>query len=131
MSLSSRRTWLFLAAVAGAPAAAQSPIDYGLPPSPDPPLRTEIRLGCPGASSEDEIVVCGPREEDERFRVPPSERRPGPADRAGGEQMAALAEGPGRCSPIGPHVQCAGGVDVLAIVFGIARAIARARANRD
>ena len=130
MALSRTVPWL-AAAVVTAPATAQSPIDYRLPPSPIPHLRTDIRPGCPGASSEDEIVICGPHDEDERFRVPPSERRSGPADRAGGEQLAALAEGPGRCSPIGPNVQCAGGVDVLAIVFGIARAIARARANRD
>ena len=120
-----------LAGFAATAAAAQSPIDYRLPPQADPPLRTAIRPGCPSPSADEEIVVCGTRDEDERYRVPPSVRAPSAAHRAGGEQMAALAEGPGRCNTIGPNQQCTKGLDVMAIIGGIMRAVANARARRD
>ena len=120
-----------LAGFAASSAAAQAPIDYRLAPSPDPPLRTAIRPGCPSPTANEEIVVCGTRDRDERYRVPPSVRAPSAAHRAGGEQMAALAEGPGRCSTIGPNQQCTKGLDVIGIISTLARAVARARANRD
>jgi hypothetical protein len=115
------------------PASAQPVGDYRLPPSPRaPPAELQLELrDCPVAA-DDEIVVCGDRREDERHRLPlPLEREPGAADRAGGEQMAALNAGTGRCSTTGPHVQCAGGLDLIGIAFQIARALLRARANRD
>lgn len=130
MGLSRRAPWLVLACAA-APASAQIPIDYTLPPAAEPVLRTDIRPGCARSPADDEIVVCGSRDEDRRFRVEPSPEPAGPANRAGGEQMAAMNQGSGRCSTTGPHVQCAGGVDVLAIIFGVVRAVAQARANRD
>ena len=119
-----------------APASALPVGDYRLPPSPRSPraapaeLQLELR-DCPVAA-DDEIVVCGDRREDARHRLPlPLEREPGAADRAGGEQMAALNAGTGRCSTTGPHVQCAGGLDLIGIAFQIARALLQARANRD
>ncbi len=130
MTLSRRAPGLCLA-FAASPAFAQVPIDYSLPPSPQPMLNTDIRPDCPTRSADDEIVVCGTRDDDARYRVEPSRLPPSAANRAGGEQMSALNAGSGRCSTTGPHVQCAGGLDVLGIIFGVARAIARARANRD
>jgi hypothetical protein len=129
MTLSRTVTGLLLAAFAATPALAQSLADYRLPAPPLAPLSAE-RRDCPPTSSEDEIIVCGSRD-DGRYRVPPSQRPPSAADRAGGEQMAALAAGSSRCSTVGPHVQCAGGLDFIGIAFTIVRAIARARANRD
>ena len=127
----SRRLGGFAAGLAAVPAAAQAPIDYRLPPSPLPGLRMAVRPGCPPSSAEDEIVVCGSREEETRYRVAPSPRAPGAAGRASGDQLAALAAGDSRCSTVGRNQQCNGGLDVLAIALTIVRAIAQARANRD
>ena len=126
-----RRVWLLLAAFAAGPAHAQIATDYRLPPAPDPPLRLEVRVGCPPATSENEAVVCG-RRQDELYRVPPSERAPSAAHRAGGEQLKALADGtPSRCTTVGPNQQCTRGLDMMALIFGIVRAVGQARANRD
>ena len=128
--------WLLLAACAAGPAEGQMvAIDYRLPPVSDPPMRLEVRAGCLPATSEDEIVVCGSRDEDRRYRVA-SEPVPGARRRLiAGEPpsaVAALADGtPSRCTTVGPNQQCTGGLDIFAIGFGIARLIARARANRD
>ena len=135
MALSRRAPWLWLA-LGGAPATGQIPIDYSLPPSPQPALRTELRLDCPRGSSDEEIVVCGDRDADRRFRVAPSEPVPGARRRLIAGELPrgadALADGAlSRCSTTGPHVQCGGGLDVFGVVFGIARLIAKARANRD
>jgi hypothetical protein len=123
----------FLAGFAAASAPAQLPIDYRLPPRAEPPLRTELRPGCAGTST-DEIIVCGTREEDERYRVayepvPGARRRliAGEVPRG----VGALADDEGRCSPVGPNPQCTRGLDLFGIAFTIVRAIARARANRD
>ena len=129
----SRMVPALMAALLAAPASAQPVGDYRLPPSPrSPPVELQLELrDCPVAA-DDEIVVCGDRREDARHRLPlPLARAPGAADRAGGEQMAALNSGTGRCSTTGPHVQCAGGLDLIGIAFQIARALLRARANRD
>ena len=128
MALSRTVPWLLTAAFAAIPASAQIPRDYRLPPAPHRALGIDASE-CP-RSEGDEIVVCGSRD-DERYRVPPSQRVAGAASRAGGEQLEALAANPGACSTVGPHVRCAGGLDVLGIAFTIVRAIARARANRD
>lgn len=131
MTLSRRGSWLLLAACSANPAEAQIAVDYRLPSSTEPPLRTEIRPGCPPAPSTDDIIVCG-RREDEQFRVPPSDRSRNTSHRAGGEQMQALADGtPSRCTTVGPNQQCTRGLDVFGIIFGIARLVAQARANRD
>src|SRR5687768_1177578 len=129
----SRMVPALAAALLAAPASALPVGDYRLPRSPRAPaaeLQLELR-DCPVAA-DDEIVVCGDRREDARHRLAlPLEREPGAADRAGGEQMAALNSGTGRCSTTGPHVQCAGGLDLIGIAFQIAHAFLRARANRD
>src|SRR5688500_4882209 len=128
MTLSRTVPWLLPAAFVAMPAPAQIPPDYRLPPAPHHGLSMDDR-GCP-RSEGDEIGVCGSRAGG-RYRVPPSQRVAGAASRAGGEQMAALAANPGSCSTVGPHVRCAGGLDVFGIAFTLVRAIARARANRD
>ncbi len=135
MALSRRAPWLWLA-LAATPATSQIPIDYSLPPSSQPTLRTDLRPDCPRSSTDDEIVVCGNRDDDYRYRVAPSEPVPGARRRLiAGEPPSgvdALADGAlSRCSTTGPHVQCGGGLDVFGIVFGIARLVAKARANRD
>jgi hypothetical protein len=94
-------------------------------------LRVAMGLDCP-AGGEEEIVVCGSRSEERRQRVPmPFPRTPGPADRDGGEQLAAMTIGDDRCSPVGRDQQCNGGLDVIGIGFTIARAVVRAIADRD
>jgi hypothetical protein len=134
MSLSSRRTWLLLAACVAAPVDARIPLDYRLPPATEPALRLDMRPGCPPADSPEEIVVCGSRD-DERYRVEPSEPVPGARRRLiAGEPptgAGALADGAlSRCTTVGPNQQCTQGLDLFGIAFGIARLIARARANR-
>ena len=97
-------------------------------------VRSLVRRDCrrPGADREEEIVVCGRREQDARHRLPLAVAgSPGPADRAGGEQLAAMRAGEDRCSPVGRAQRCNGGLDVIGIGFVIARAIAQARARRD
>ena len=94
-----------------------------------------MRAGCPAATSPEEIVVCGTRE-DERYRVEPSEPVPGERHRLiAGEPPSgagALADGAlSRCTTVGPNPQCTQGLDLFGIAFGIVRLIARARANRD
>ena len=126
--MSRRVPWLLAAAFIAIPAPAQIPPNYRLPPAPHRGLSMDDRE-CP-RSEGDEIFVCRSRD-DERYRVPPSQPVAGAASRAGGEQMAALAANPGACSTVGPHVRCAGGLDVFGIAFTLVRAIARARANRD
>ena len=98
-------------------------------------VRSVVRRDCrrPGADGgEEEIVVCGRREQDARHRLPLAVAEPPtPADRAGGEQLTAMSAGDDRCSPVGRAQRCNGGLDVIGIGFIIARAIAQARARRD
>ena len=130
MTLSRSGPWLLVVACATSPAEAQIAVDYTLPPVADPPIRTEVRRGCPPAGSDGEIVVCGERDDD-RYRVAPSPTRDA-SHRAGGEQMGALADGtPSRCTTVGPNQQCTKGIDMIGLIFGIVRAVAQARANRD
>ena len=130
MTLSRSGPWLLVVACAANPAEAQIAVDYTLPPVADPPIRTEVRRGCPPPEADEEIVVCGERD-GERYRVAPTPTRDA-SRRAGGEQMQALAEGtPGRCTTVGPNQQCTRGIDMIGLIFGIVRAVAQARANRD
>ena len=95
-------------------------------------VRAIVRPECPRGGPDDEIVVCG-RRDDQRYRVP-TQFVPGsiPAGaRAGGEQRAAMAANDQRCSPVGRDQQCNGGLDVIGIGFTIARAIGQALARRD
>jgi hypothetical protein len=95
-------------------------------------LRSAMRLDCPPAVERDEIVVCGSRDPDSDQRLPlPVQREPRAADRAAGEQRAALDIDSSRCTAVGRAQQCNGGLDVIGIAFTVARVIARAAANRD
>ena len=98
MSLSSRRAWLLLAACVAAPADAQIPLDYRLPPPRDPGLRLNIRHGCAEPSTDDAIIVCGRQDDDRRYRVA-SEPVPGARRRliAGEPQSAMGALNAGGC----------------------------------
>ena len=95
-------------------------------------LREAIRIDCPPALDEEEIVVCGSRGE-ERHRLPlplgPDPGRPG--NRAGGEQRSALAIDTSPCTTVGPNPRCTQGLDVIGIAFTVARAVAQALINRD
>lgn len=131
MTLSRSGPWLLVVACTATPAEGQIAVDYRLPPVSDPPIRTEIRPGCPPTTSDEEIVVCGTRDDD-RYRVAPSDTSRSASHRAGGEQMQALADGtPSRCTTVGPNQQCTRGIDMIGLLFGILRAVAQARGNRD
>ena len=84
-------TVIFLSALIAWPAGAQTgperEIDFSVLPAP----------GCDDREPSDEIVVCGRRSDNERYRVPPSDRstsRP-----AAGEIQRATTDlsAPGRC----------------------------------
>ena len=124
---------MLAAALIAAPAGAQQLDAGGLVETQREALRTALRIACPPPEEEGEIVVCGTREErDRRHRLPPSPGAyPAAADRAGGEQRAALAIDSGRCTAVGRDQQCNRGLDMIGIGFAIARAVAQAIANRD
>ena len=118
--------WLGVAAAHAQPGAAEEAIA-----GQQALVRSVVRPDC-GPAEGDEIVVCGRREEDARHRLPlPVVGPPNPADRAGGEQLAAMNAGDDRCSPVGRDQQCSGGLDVIGIGFTIARVIAKAVAGDD
>ena len=125
----SRTPPLLLIALLAAPVNAQSSsaIDQAIADQRTG-LRAQLRLDCPRPEDDEEIVVCGSREEqDRRYRLPPVEGAPqGAADRAGGEQRAALAIDSSTCTTVGRDQQCNGGLDMIGIGFTIARAIAQA-----
>ena len=91
-----------------------------------------IRPACPAAGSNDDIVVCGRRDED-RYRVPlaivPSGAPAGAG--AGGEQRAALGIDSSRCATVGRDQQCTGGLNMVGIGMALVRAVGQALANRD
>jgi hypothetical protein len=96
-------------------------------------LRAVIRPVCPRGGAEEEIVVCGRRDDSDRYRLAPQivpVSTPAGA-RAGGEQRAAMAANDQRCSTVGRDQQCSGGLDVIGIGFTIARAVAQAIARGD
>ncbi len=92
-----------------------------------------VGRGCPPGTTDSEVIVCGRRREGvSRYRLPlPIAPVPGTGEQAGGEQLAAMDAGSGRCSAVGRDQQCGGGFDMIGIGFAIARGIAQALANRD
>jgi hypothetical protein len=79
---------------------------------------------CAEAGEAEDVVVCGRRQEDNRYRAPlyaaPDD---GPATRAGGEQRAAMEVGSSPCTPVGRAQRCGGGLPVFAIAGYLARAL--------
>lgn len=121
-----------LAALISAPAAAQPATIEQLIERQRADVETALRPACDRAGDEEEIVVCGTREDDSRYRVPllvPPGASPGRS--AGGEQRAALAIDTSPCTTVGRDQRCNAGLDVIGIGFMIARAVAQALANRD
>ena len=96
-------------------------------------LRAAMRLDCRRPGDEGEIIVCGSRDPDRLHRLEPIEgsRPPEAADRAGGEQRAALAAGSSPCTTVGRDQRCNGGLDMIGIGFTLVRAVAQALTNRD
>ncbi|MGZ8346073.1 MAG: hypothetical protein ACXWUP_03050 [Allosphingosinicella sp.] len=134
--------WLLLAAAsAGAPLPAQTIDADALISTQHAELRQTLRLDCPPATDDEEIVICGSRDEQERYRLPPTQGPARSADRAGGEQRAALAVDSSRCAAVGPNQQCTRGLDMIiigpaapagaGIGFAVAHAVAQVIANRD
>ena len=120
---------LLLVAAAWPAAAAQGPAEAAARQQAQ--VRELVAQSCPpGAGNE--VVVCGRREPVQRYRAPLPElaatRTP---ERAGEEQLAAMAADAGRCSPAIRDQQCGGGLDMIGIGFTIARAVVQALANRD
>jgi Tfp pilus assembly protein FimT len=123
--------WLALCAVIVAPAGAQTLADDAAAAHRER-LDAVLRPACPVAARSDEIVVCAPRDEDERHRLRPIEGNPmAAASRAGGEQRAALAAGASSCTPVGRDQRCSGGIDVIGAAFTIVRAVSQLVANQD
>lgn len=131
--MSKSRTALAVTAVlAAAPAQAQQGGAGALVEGQREALRAAMRLDCRRAEDEAEIIVCGSRDEERRYRLEPlRSRASGAAGQAGGEQRAAMAAGSETCTPVGRDQRCSGGLDLIGIGFTIARAIAQAAANRD
>ena len=115
-----------------AAAVAQAPTPDQLVEAQRSRLREAIRIDCPPAGDEDEIVVCGSLGED-RHRLPltPAPDPRGAGSRAGGEQRAALGIDSSPCTTVGPNPRCTQGLDVIGIAVTVARAVAQALANRD
>ena len=124
--------WLLLILI-GVPAGAQPSTAEQAVAAQRSGLRQALRIECPPAQDEEEIVVCGSRaEEDARHRLPlPTISTPGPADRAGGEQRAALAADTSPCTTVGPNQRCTRGLDMIGIGFAVARAVTQALTGRD
>lgn len=128
----SRMAIVALVAIWSLPVSAQSNVVEARIAAQRSALREAMRLDCPPTGDEAEIVVCGRRDEDRRFRVEPAlSASPRGADRAGGEQRAALAIDSSRCTAVGRDQQCTAGVDVIGIGIAVARAIGRALADGD
>jgi hypothetical protein len=131
MAKSRTAPFLFLLLVP-APAVAQTAPPDELVEAQRRQLREAIRADCPPAGDSDEIVVCGSRGEDRhRLPLPAGPGSSLAANRAGGEQRAALGIDSSRCSTVGPNPQCTQGLDVIGIAFTVARAVAQALIKRD
>lgn len=131
MAKSRTAPWL-AAALISSPAAAFEPVTIEqLIERQRAEVEAAIRPTCDRGDEED-IVVCGAREDQRRFRVPPL-AMPGAraAQRAGGEQRAALAIDTSPCTTVGRDQRCNAGLDVIGIALTIARSVAQALLNRD
>lgn len=117
--------------IAAAPAHAQADEAEALIERQRSELRAALRLDCPQSGNDNEVIVCGTREPDQRERLEPIAPPRSAADRAGGEQRAAMAVGSSTCTPVGRDQRCNGGLDMIGIGFAIARAIGQALANRN
>lgn len=121
--------------LAAAPAAAP---EAAFGQSPAPPATAEEALAAGQAIVRDtvrpdctrggeEILVCGRRDEDARHRLPlRAEPPPRAADRAAGEQMAAVELDTSRCTAVGQNPQCGGGLPVIPIALWVVEAVAKA-----
>lgn len=100
------RTLLLLAALAAAPPVrADDPMA-----SYHEKTRVVAKVSdCLAAAQPDEIVVCGRKQTNLRYRLPPSGPRPGsPAARTVGEERFAFQQsrvegGSGSCTAVGPN----------------------------
>jgi len=95
--------------------------------------RSVVAKSCP-AGAGNEVVVCGRREPVQRYRAPlsaPAATR----EQAGGEQLAEIDAGAGRCSAAVRDQQCTRGLSVLGLggggVTGIVGVVAHAPASPD
>ena len=97
-------------------------------------VRDMVAQSCPprgGGGEGGDIIVCGRREPVQRYRAPlPQPAAARPQDQAGGEQLAQLNAGAGRCSAAVRDQQCTRGLSVVSIggshVGGIAGTLADA-----
>jgi hypothetical protein len=116
-----RRIALAVAMLTAAPAAAQEITAEQAIANFRTSVETPVRR-CPEPEEGEEIVVCGDRPEESRYRVPlyvaPDDS---PAARAGGEQRAAMALNDQRCTPVGRAQQCGGGLPVIEIAIFLVR----------
>jgi hypothetical protein len=117
--------------LAAAPVGAQTAPADALVERQRAELRQALRLDCPQSGNDSEVIVCAIREPDRRERLTPILPPRGAADRAGGEQRAAMAAGSETCTTVGRDQRCNGGLDMIGIGFAVARAIGQALANRD
>ena len=94
-----------LLAFSAAPADSMVPIDYRLPP-PRLEARGTARERCPAGGDEDDIIVCGRRDQDARYRIDPAPE-PGARRRliAGEPPGATLSDG-------GCYRSCPGSVGI-------------------
>ena len=122
-------TFVLLASAASA--AAQSGADAAARQQAQ--VRFMVAQSCPPGDGN-EVVVCGRREPVQRYRAP----LPVPAasrEQAGGEQLAQIDAGAGRCSAAVRDQQCTRGLSVLGLggggVTGIAGIVAEALASPD
>lgn len=93
-------------------------------------VRHTLRPGC--AEGDEEIVVCGRRDEDGKHRLPLRvEAPPRAADQAGGEQMAAMKMDTSRCTAVGQNQQCGGGLPVIPIALWLLESVVKAVDGED
>jgi hypothetical protein len=125
---------LLAAALLPAAAAAQPGAGAAAVDAQRELVRSAVAPECDAATSGEEIVVCGRREEEanRRYRLAPMEGSAGAVEsQAGGEQLAAMRAGSSRCSTVGRDQQCGGGLPLLAVAATLVRGIRALRARRD
>ena len=82
------------------------------------------QLGCPQGGGEEEIIVCGRREDEVQPERLPLSIEPEPGERITGEAPSALDEldtGSERCSTVGPNQSCGGGIPILQAIALVAQ----------